>query len=212
LGEVGRWLAISDVCQNPFGAIIVGLRAASTGRLHGSTWRSARVFGPVSTTENWTEDLRTLVLGVGNPILGDDGVGFHVIQELLHSVGGRTPNIDIQDARLGGLNLLDVVLGYDRVVLVDAIKTASGEPGEIYRLTPEDFTGTVHLTTSAHDTNLATAIKIGNEFARGQMPKEIAIFAIEVEEVAVFTEEMTEKVRKAIPKVVNLVLQEIGLS
>jgi hydrogenase maturation protease len=151
-------------------------------------------------------------LGVGNPILGDDGVGFHVIQELLHSVGGRTPNIDIQDARLGGLNLLDVVLGYDKVVLVDAIKTASGEPGEIHRFTPEDFAGTVHLTTSAHDTNLATALKIGNEFARGQMPKEIVIFAIEVEEVAVFTEEMTEKVRKAIPKVVNLVLQEIGLS
>ncbi|TET41532.1 MAG: hydrogenase maturation protease [Dehalococcoidia bacterium] len=155
--------------------------------------------------------MKTLVLGIGNPILGDDGVGFHVIQELLHKAADTSPDIDIKDASISGLSVLDLIVGYDKVVLVDAIKTDSGEAGEVYKLRPEDFTSTVHLTTSAHDTNLATAIKIGNEFAREQMPKEIVIFAIEVEEVTRFTEEMTEKVRKAIPKVVNLVLGEVGL-
>lgn len=155
--------------------------------------------------------MKTLVLGIGNPILGDDGVGFHVIQELLHQVGNETENIDIREASIGGLSVLDVIVGYDKVVLVDAIKTDCGKAGQVYKLRPEDFTSTVHLTTSAHDTNLATAIKIGNEFAREQMPKEIVIFAIEVEEVTKFTEDMTEKVRKAVPEVVNLVLREIGL-
>ena len=155
--------------------------------------------------------MKTLVLGIGNPILGDDGVGFHVIQGLLQHVGNGTANIDIREASIGGLSVLDVIVGYDKVVLVDAIKTDCGKAGQVYKLRPEDFTSTVHLTTSAHDTNLATAIKIGNEFAREQMPKEIVIFAIEVEEVTKFTEDMTEKVRKAVPEVVNLVLWEIGL-
>ena len=155
--------------------------------------------------------MKTLVLGIGNPILGDDGVGFHVIQQLLHEVGDTSPDIDMKDASIGGLSVLDVIIGYDRVVLVDAIKTDCGETGEVYKLRPEDFTSTVHLATSAHDTNLATAVEIGKEFAAAQMPKEIVIFAIEVDEVAVFTEEMTEKVRKAVPKVVNLVLREVGL-
>lgn len=155
--------------------------------------------------------MKTLVLGIGNPILGDDGVGYHVVQELTREVGGRSADVDIEEACIGGLRSLDLIVGYDKVVLVDAIKTDRGEAGEIYKLEPEDFTGTVHLGASAHDTNLATAIRIGNEFATAQMPKEIVIFAIEVEEVAAFTEEMTEKVRKAVPKVVDLVLQEIGL-
>ncbi len=155
--------------------------------------------------------MKTLVLGIGNPILGDDGVGFHVIQGLLQHVGNGTADIDIREASIGGLSVLDVIVGYDKVVLVDAIKTDCGEAGQVYKLRPEDFTNTVHLTTSAHDTNLATAIKIGNEFAREQMPKEIVIFAIEVEEVTKFTENMTETVRKAVPEVVNLVLREIGL-
>ena len=209
---MGRWPAISDVYQNPFGAIIVRLRTGSTGQLHSPKRRSVPVFGPVSTIEDWADNLKTLVLGIGNPLLGDDGVGFHVVQELLREVGDETPNLDIREASIGGLSLLDVIVGYDKVVLVDAVKTDCGEAGEVYKLRPEDFTSTVHLTTSAHDTNLATALKIGNEFAREQMPKEIVIFAIEVEEVTKFTEDMTEKVRKAVPEVVNLVLQEIGLS
>ena len=155
--------------------------------------------------------MKTLVLGIGNPILGDDGVGFHVVQELLREVGDETPNIDIREASVGGLSLLDLIVGYDKMVLVDAIKTGCGEAGQVYRLRPEDFTSTLHLATPAHDTNLATALKIGNEFAREQMPKEIVIFAIEVEEVTRFTEQMTEKVRRAIPEVVDLVLRELGL-
>jgi hydrogenase maturation protease len=210
LAEPGRWATIGDVCQNSLDAIIKRPRAGSTEEPCGPKRRSAVIFRRVSTTD-WGEDLKTLVLGVGNPLLGDDGVGFHVVQELLREVGDETPNLDIREASIGGLNLLDVVLGYDKVVLVDAIKTDCGEVGEVYRLAPEDFAGTMHLTTSAHDTNLATALKIGNEFAREQMPKEIVIFAIEVEEVTKFTQDLTERVRKAVPKAVDLVLQEIGL-
>jgi len=152
--------------------------------------------------------LKTLVLGIGNPILGDDGIGSYVAQELASKVKGE--DVDVKDANTHGLNLLELLAGYDRVIIVDAIKTENGEVGRIYKLRPEDFTNIVHFATSLHDTNLATTIEIGKKLLAEQMPNEIIIFAVEVEEVIKFTEEMTEKVKETIPKVVNLVLGEIG--
>jgi len=152
--------------------------------------------------------VKTLILGIGNPILGDDGVGFHVAQELARRV--KDDAIDIEDACTGGLNLLDLMAGYDKVIIIDAIKTEQGEPGEIYKLRPEDFSTSVHLASSLHDVNFPTVLEIGNKFMPGEMPREIVIFAIEVEEIETFTEEMTTKVQEAVPQVVKLVLGEIG--
>ena len=152
--------------------------------------------------------MKTLILGIGNPILGDDGVGFHVAQELARRV--KDDAIDIEDACTGGLNLLDLMAGYDKVIIIDAIKTEQGEPGEIYQLRPEDFSTSVHLASSLHDVNFPTVLEIGNKFMPGEMPREIVIFAIEVEEIETFTEEMTTKVQEAVPQVVKLVLGEIG--
>jgi len=152
--------------------------------------------------------MKTLVLGIGNPILGDDGVGVHVAQELAKQI--KDDAITVEDASTGGLNLLDIIPGYDKVIIIDAIMTEEGEPGEIYRLRPEDFFKSVHLATSMHDANLPTVIEMGNKLIPEEMPSEIVIFAIEVEEIDKFTEEMTVKVKEAVPKVVDLVLGELG--
>jgi hydrogenase maturation protease len=152
--------------------------------------------------------VKTLVLGIGNPILGDDGVGFHVAQELAQRITDDA--IDIEDASTSGLNLLDIITGYDRVIIIDAIQTEGGEPGEIYRLRPEDFTRSVHPGTPMHDLNFPTVLAIGKRLMPAEMPREIVIFAVEVEEIETFTEEMTAKVKEAVPKVVKLVLGEIS--
>ncbi|HUV79547.1 MAG TPA: hydrogenase maturation protease [Candidatus Bathyarchaeia archaeon] len=152
--------------------------------------------------------MKTLVLGIGNPILGDDGVGVHVAQELAKLI--EDDAITVEDASTSGLNLLDIIPGYDKVIIIDAIRTEEGESGKIYRLRPEDFSKSVHLTTSMHDANLPTVIEMGNKLIPDEMPSEIVIFAIEVEEIDKFTEEMTEKVKEAVPKVLNLVLGELG--
>jgi hydrogenase maturation protease len=151
--------------------------------------------------------VKTLVLGIGNPILGDDGVGFHVAQELAKLITDDA--IDIEDASTSGLNLLDIITGYDKVVIIDAIMTEGGEPGEIYRLRPDDFTRSVHPGTPMHDLNFPTVLEIGKRLMPAEMPREIVIFAVEVEEIERFTEEMTPKVREAVPQVVQLVLGEI---
>jgi len=152
--------------------------------------------------------MKTLVLGIGNPILGDDGVGVHVAQELAKLI--EDDAITVEDASTSGLNLLDIIPGYNKVIIIDAIRTEEGESGEIYRLRPEDFSKSVHLTTSMHDANLPTVIEMGNKLIPEEMPSEIVIFAIEVEEIDKFTEEMTVKVKEAVPKVLNLVLGELG--
>ncbi len=152
--------------------------------------------------------MKTLVLGIGNPILGDDGIGFHVAQELAKLI--KDEALDVKDASTSGLILLDIIRGYEKVVIIDAIKTEEGEPGEIYRLRPNDFFRTVHPATSVHDANLPTVIELGNKLVPEEMPHEIVIFAIEVKEIETFTVEMTPQVKEAIPNVTNLVLDELG--
>lgn len=149
--------------------------------------------------------MRTLVLGIGNPILGDDGVGFHIAQELAKEI--KDENIDVKDTSIGGLNLLELIVGYNKVIIIDAIMTQDGEAGEVYRLGPEDIGEPAQSTISAHHLNLLTTIKLGKKLFPKKMPGEVIVFAVGIQEVAKVTEEMTGKVKEAIPKVVNLVLE-----
>ena len=151
--------------------------------------------------------MRTLVLGIGNPILGDDGVGFHIAQELAKEI--KDENIDVKDTSIGGLNLLELIVGYNKVIIIDAIMTQDGEAGEVYRLGPEDIGEPAQSTISAHHLNLLTTIKLGKKLFPKKMPGEVIVFAVEIQEVTEFTEEMTRKVKEAISKVVNLVLEEM---
>lgn len=152
--------------------------------------------------------MKTLILGVGNPILGDDGIGFHVAQELAKRINGE--NIDVRDANTSGLGLLENIAGYDKVIIIDAIETESRDIGGIYKLGLEDLVNTVDQASWPHGINFATAIEFGRKFAANQMPKEMVIFAIGVGQVTKFTGEMTAKLTETVPKVVNLVLKEVS--
>ena len=151
--------------------------------------------------------MRTLVLGIGNPILGDDGVGFHIAQELAKEI--KDENIDVKGTSVGGLNLLELNVGYDKVIIIDAIMTESGEAGEVYQLRLEDIGEPAQSIISAHHLSLLTMIKLGRELFPKKMPEEVAILAVGIQEVAKVTEEMTGKVKEAIPRAVNLVLEEM---
>ena len=152
--------------------------------------------------------MKTLVLGIGNPILGDDGVGFHVAQAVAREV--KSDNIDVKDTSVDGLNLLEIIIGYDRLIAIDAIMADEGEVGEIYRLNPENIGDPSRSAISPHHFNLATTIEIGRKLFPEEMPKEVAIFAVGTQEVTEVTTEMTEKVKEAIPEVVSLVLEEVN--
>ena len=150
--------------------------------------------------------MKTLVLGLGNPILSDDAIGIKVAHEIDKEL--NNPEITVAEAYEGGLNLLDLIVGYDQVIIVDAIQTRNGKVGQIYRLEPADFSFSKH-TSSPHTTNLATALELGRMINLA-IPQKITIFAVEVDDVSTFGERCTCEVEKAIPKAVMMVLSELN--
>ena len=151
--------------------------------------------------------MKTLVLGIGNSILGDDGIGVRVAQELAGIV--KDENIDVLDVSVDGLNLLELIIGYGKLVVIDAIMTENGEVGAIYRLKPEKVCQPARSAISPHHFNLATTLEIGKRLFPKEIPEEVVVFAIGTQDVTCVTEDMTEKVREAIPKVVSLILEEL---
>ena len=153
--------------------------------------------------------LKTLVLGMGNTILSDDGVGIYVVQELEKRL--EREDVDFAEASVGGMRILDVVGGYERVIMVDAIQTQEGTPGEIYRLTPQDFNLSLHAGSS-HDLSLPGALAFGRAMGL-TLPEDedFVIIAIEVEDVITFAETCTPAVQEAIPRAVSTVLAELEL-
>jgi hydrogenase maturation protease len=152
--------------------------------------------------------LKTLVLGLGNPILSDDSVGFRVIQEL--KARFNKPNLTLVESSASGLSLLDLITGYDKLIIVDAIKTEGGEAGKIYRLGAENL-GAVRHSASPHDINLATALELGRKLGAA-LPQQIIILAIEVADVTTFSEKCTPEVERVIPLAVSLVAEELDNS
>lgn len=149
--------------------------------------------------------MKTLVLGLGNPILSDDGVGVRVARELEKCV--RDPEVTVASSGAAGLGLLDVIDGYQKLIIVDAIQTRDGAPGQLYRLGVSDLAFSRHLS-SPHDTNLATALELGN-LSGMTLPRDICIFAIEVKDVETFSERCCSAVEDAIPYAVGVVLSEL---
>ncbi len=149
--------------------------------------------------------LKILVLGLGNPILTDDAVGIIVAEEVRRRLDRE--DVVVDQASVGGLGLLELVLGYDRVIIVDAIQTEAGQPGQIHRLTPDQFRGNLRAA-STHDVTLATALELGRRLHK-DVPKEIVILAVEAADTETFGEELTPAVAAAVPEVVELTLREL---
>jgi hydrogenase maturation protease len=156
---------------------------------------------------------KTLVLGLGNPILTDDGVGIHVARAVaarLMSHPHLTAGIRFVEASVGGLRLLEVLAGYDRVILVDAIQTTNGVPGDIYQFSSCDLRSSLH-SGSTHDLTLPGALAWGRQVGMA-LPSEdaILILAVEVQDVLTFGEICTPAVAAAISPAVDSVLALIG--
>jgi hydrogenase maturation protease len=149
--------------------------------------------------------MKTLVLGLGNPILCDDGVGIRVAHEVANQLSD--PQVTVTESSAAGLSLLDSIAGCDKVIIIDAIQTEKGQAGQIYRMRTEDFSLTKHLS-SPHQVNLATALELG-KILNLAMPKEITVFAVEAKDITNFSEKCTPEVEKAIPEVVKMVLEDL---
>ena len=151
--------------------------------------------------------MKTLVLGIGNEILGDDGVGIHIAREVARRVS--TTDVTVEETATAGLALLERIKGFQRLIIADAILTVKTETGKIHRLTLKD-TAKTNKSFTAHEAALATAIELGNSLFPGEMPAEIIVYAVEARDVAHVTGKMSKAVNAAIPEVVRMILAEIN--
>ena len=154
---------------------------------------------------------KTIIIGLGNPILSDDSVGIKVVRELEKrmvdsNLQTKHPELYFAEAYAGGLRLMDELVGYERAFIIDAMVTPDGRPGTIRCLSISDLICTRNLVC-AHDTNLATALKMGKMLGL-QLPSEIRIWGIEAKDVETFGEELTEDVEKAVHIVVGKAMHE----
>jgi hydrogenase maturation protease len=158
--------------------------------------------------------MKTLIIGLGNPILGDDGAGWAVVEKVQQALASRSSpyqdghSIEVDCLSLGGLSLMERLTGIERAILVDSIFTGAKPVGSVSRFPlnelPDQSAG---HSASAHDTSLRNALKVG----RGMdipLPEDenVIIVAIEAKSVYDFGEELSPAVAAAVPAAVKTVL------
>lgn len=146
--------------------------------------------------------MKTLVLGLGNPILSDDAVGIRIAQGLKE----KTPAQDVVGTSEAGIALLDYALGYDKLVIIDSIMTEKGKPGELYKLELEDLKPGMSLSSS-HGVDIATAFTLGQKLGY-PVPRQVTIYAVEIADNTTLGEKCTQEVEERIPLIVRQIAEE----
>ena len=150
--------------------------------------------------------MRTLIIGLGNPLVTDDSVGLRVVEKLRPLLADRT-DVEVAEDYWGGLRLMERMIGFDRAIVVDAIQTGS-PAGTVHLLTPDGIP--TQRSASAHDVNLSTALEFGRQ-AGAHLPEndQIRLVGIEAADILSFGEQCTPAVQAAIPRAVEIVLETL---
>lgn len=142
---------------------------------------------------------KILIIGLGNDILSDDAIGPMLIRDI-KKIHSDIP-ADFQTACCGGLEIIEIIKGYEKVILIDAMRTPEGIPGTVRHLTPENFVETLNLS-NLHDINFIQALETSRLLGIG-LPSEIHIIGVEIEEDRVFSEELTDTMKLRYPGVLK---------
>jgi hydrogenase maturation protease len=160
-------------------------------------------------------NLKTLIIGLGNPILGDDGVGWVVAEQVRQALADCPPSsvdpqpVEVDCASLGGLSLMERLTGSERVILIDSIFTGGKKVGTVSQFTLSDLPDqNAGHSASAHDTSLRNALNVGRSM-HIDLPDDgnVIIVAIEAEAVYDFSQELSPAVAEAVQIAVKAVLE-----
>jgi hydrogenase maturation protease len=160
---------------------------------------------------------KIIIIGLGNPILGDDGIGYRVIEKFQQGFSpplwknSENNRIDIDYLSVGGIGLMENLVGYDFAIIVDAIQTNTQSQGSVVNFSINDLQNisTMH-SGSTHDMNFTTAIKMGREMGL-KLPEEIFIVGIEARSVYDFSDQLSKEVEQSIPTVEKKIYEILDL-
>jgi len=144
-----------------------------------------------------TRQHKILILGLGNEILGDDAVGLLAARELLKVFQGR---VDIAEAAVSGFEIMEIIKGYEKVLLLDAVVTKKHSLGTILELSKEQFKKVVAI--SPHYMGLPEIFQLAAT-VNINLPNEIRILAMEIEPPYVLTEGLTKVIEESLPEFIQ---------
>ncbi|MET9450500.1 hydrogenase maturation protease [Streptomyces cinerochromogenes] len=146
---------------------------------------------------------RVMVIGVGNPLRGDDGVGPAAVEALR----GRVPDGTVLTVSDGEpARMLDLWRGVDTVVVVEALRAQPARPGELHTLTAADAASRAAATASTHALGLGECLALAE--ALGQLPQRLVVHAMEVADVELGAP-LSGAVRSALPGLVDRVAASV---
>lgn len=146
---------------------------------------------------------RTLILGIGNLLLGDEGVGVHVARHLLAG-GGLPAGTDCLDGGTGSLVLLEPMQSARRIILVDA--TMDGQPpGTVRRIVPK-FSTDFPPSLSAHDIGLRDVLD--SFYLLGDTPN-VVLYTVSIAGLQGMSIELSPAVAAAVPRVATQIIAEV---
>ncbi|MBW1706016.1 MAG: HyaD/HybD family hydrogenase maturation endopeptidase [Deltaproteobacteria bacterium] len=145
-----------------------------------------------------------MVLGVGNLLFTDEGVGIHVIRKLEERYS-FPENVSIQDGGVLGINLLGVISDADHLIVVDAVKNG-GKPGDLHRLEGEQIPKRILAKNSLHEVDLLEALTLCQ--ALDKVP-ETVIVGVEPKDIESVGLEPTPPVQEKMDKLIDMVLKEL---
>ncbi|MHB9133712.1 MAG: hydrogenase maturation protease [Armatimonadota bacterium] len=149
--------------------------------------------------------MKTLILGLGNELLSDDGVGLFAARALSKEMSGRA---DVVESSLAGLALLEHFLDYQRAIIIDAVMTERHPAGTIYELTPADLDTIV--APSPHYAGLPEMLRLSEQLSL-DFPHDIKIFAMEIADPFTVGGPLSAQVQQAMPGLLQKVREQVDM-
>jgi len=150
--------------------------------------------------------MKTIILGLGNPLFADDGVGLAVAHELGSRLAGS--DVTVAQATVAGLDVLEILQGFERAVVIDAVQTGDARPGTIYHL--KETQAPAGAGSRPHQFDCLAALKLGRSLGMS-LPADVTIVGVEAATLTGPSEVLSEEVRAAIPLCVEMIQRELEM-
>jgi hydrogenase maturation protease len=152
----------------------------------------------------------TRIIGLGNSILRDDGVGIHAAREIGRrlAAAGLDSTVDVVETEVAGFALMELMSGWKRIILLDCIQFDDVAPGSVIRIDPGDLRTSLRIR-SVHEIDLPTVLELGRRLGLA-MPEKLVIYGVQAQDSLTFGESMTDAAERGMEKAVRLVLKEIS--
>lgn len=147
--------------------------------------------------------MRTIIVGIGNPLMGDDGVGVKVARMI-----GNETNIEFIEMNTAGMDVVENILGYDCAVIIDGVFDERKDEGDVVEYLLEEFEERVHMA-SIHEMNFPTALKIGKLHYPEKIPEKILIFGIVIKDIQEFHDTLSENIERKLKDICKKIMHSM---